>query len=130
MNCFKNKFFYLRKAGFTLLEVMFALSLVSISFLILINSFSLVAKSYTRAANYTKAMFLLKKKLYSLKTQEFSSDDREGIFNAPFERFNWRLNKEAASLQDLTKIALSVYWTEEAKTRELEIITYLDKQSQ
>ena len=115
-----------RNKSFTLLEAVFVLTIVSISLLTLIKSFSLIAQADSTIKDYTQAMFLLKSKLCELKIKGFGNSRKEGRFNTPFDKFYWHLNREDLSA-DTAKVDLSVFWGRGSRERKLKIFTCLGK---
>ncbi|MDO8493757.1 MAG: prepilin-type N-terminal cleavage/methylation domain-containing protein [Deltaproteobacteria bacterium] len=85
--------------GFSLLEVMVAVAILSISFMALINFQSQTTFRIVRAENITKATFLAREKMADqilnlekeMQQQRVFPEDREenGQFEEPYERFSW-----------------------------------------
>ena len=122
---FRNKLL----RGYTLLEIMLALSIISIALLTIIHSFSLIARSKAAAINYTKASLLLEAKLHDLKTNGFNQRSRQGVFNSPFERFSWQADSEIIPAGGLRRVLLVISWREGEQDKELQIVTYLRQKS-
>jgi prepilin-type N-terminal cleavage/methylation domain-containing protein len=118
------------RLGFTLLEVILAVSIISIALTIIINSFSLIARSKVTTSNYTKAVFLLEEALHNLKTKGFSKYSQEGTFKSPFEQYSWYMESEAVTAGELRRVLLAIFWKERNQKKELKIITYLRQESQ
>lgn len=111
--------------GFTLLEVMLAVSIASVALIAVINSFSLIVRAKTATSNYTKALFLLEEKIFDLREYGFQEDNREGNFEAPNQRFFWDLSSEVISSVGLRKVEVTIFWQEANRKKELRVLTYL-----
>ncbi|MCP4650985.1 MAG: type II secretion system protein [PVC group bacterium] len=117
----------MKRSGFTLLELMLALSIVSISLVVVINSFSIIVRAKTSVANHTKAMFLAEQKLFDLKIEKKEERKTEGIFDAPLDNFHWLVETESALFEGLEKISLSVSWKEHNHNKKIRTTTYLKR---
>jgi general secretion pathway protein I len=85
-------------AGFTLLEVMIAVSLIAIAVVTLFGSQSQSVSLVTVAKFDTMASLLAQRKLTELSLQEFASiNDGEGDFGEDFPGFSWKMKVEELS---------------------------------
>ena len=85
-------------AGFTLLEVMIAVSLIAIAVVTLFGSQSQSVSLVTVSKFDTMASLLAQRKLTELSLQEFASiNDGEGDFGEDFPGFSWKMQVEELS---------------------------------
>jgi len=101
-----------RAAGFTLLEIILSLVIISSALLVSIRSFSLAVRAKTSIVNYEKAMFLADKKIFDTTAQGVSGSRETGGFEPPFEMFSWRISSAAVSREEDTPVECSISWTE------------------
>ncbi len=113
--------------GFTLLEVMLSLSIISISLMVIIHSFSLAISVKNSVNNYSKAIFLSEKKLSEIKLSGSDKMENNGKFLEPFERFNWQIKADRTNFSDLAKIDLIIEWTQQGKLKNFQVSTIMEK---
>jgi len=116
--------------GFSLLEVVVALMIMSGGFLAVLNLFSGSVRSVDFSGQYLKAVTLAKSKMNELEIQNFVIDDNSGSFKNE-ENYRWEiavsaydsdLNNADSNIQ-LQKILLKVSWNDDGHTRNLELAT-------
>ncbi|MBU1044170.1 MAG: prepilin-type N-terminal cleavage/methylation domain-containing protein [Candidatus Omnitrophica bacterium] len=115
------------KKGFTLLEVMLALSIISISLVVIINSFSQAIAVKSAVSNYTKAMFLSQKKLFEININNLSTVEKQGKFIQPFEQFNWQINSDSTNFSELAKVDLTIEWNQQGKSKNIQVSAIMEK---
>lgn len=108
------------KGGFTLLEVMIAVSIIAIAFASLFGSQSRSLSYATETLFNTKAPMLAALKLAELKAGVISTADSGGDFGEDFPGYQWEMSSESGGLGDvdflgelsasIQKISLSVTW--------------------
>lgn len=119
------------RKGFTLIEILVALSILGIGLAIVLQLFSGGLRSAKISEEYTKALWYGKAKMEEmLATKELTEGETEGRFDS---QYSWRaevekanpslgLREEEASLPvDLYRIVLRVTWASGAGQRRLEI---------
>jgi len=111
--------------GFTLLEVILTVSILSIALIVVIQSFSLILRSQKSLSNYTKAMFLIEKKLFDLQIDGIEKTKRTGDFKSPYDDFSWQLKITSTESSSLNKTFLSIFWQEQNNRKQIEIATYI-----
>lgn len=88
----------LGSAGFTLLEVMIAVSLIAIAVVTLFGSQSQSVSLVTVSKFDTMASLLAQRKLTELSLQEFASvNNGEGDFGEDFPGFTWKMKVDELS---------------------------------
>lgn len=110
----------LRRKGFTLLEVMFSVAIVSVATVTVINSFSFIARSKKSASDYTKAILLLQEKMADFQAGILKEDVKNGKFDSPFEEFSWDV-RYAPLPGSLKKSYLVVSWKERGRKKQLAV---------
>ena len=114
-----------RQKGFVLLELILALSIVSMSLLVLMQAFSLIAYSQNAVLSHTQAYYLLHKKIHELRLEDRSVLSREDTFEPPFERYRWKAERDPGVGQDIRKVNLTVLWESEKGTNKISVLTFL-----
>jgi len=114
-----------RQKGFVLLELILALSIVSMSLLVLMQAFSLIAYSQNAVLSHTQAYYLLHKKIHELRSEDQSVLSREDKFEPPFERYRWKAEIDPEAWKDIRKVGLTVFWESEKGTNEISAVTFL-----
>lgn len=108
--------------GFTLLEVMVAVSILAIAFAALFGSQSRSLSYATETLFNTHAPMLASLKLAELESGVITPGESSGEFGEDFPGYSWELSVEDATLADLgflidqdvslQKILLTVSWSE------------------
>lgn len=115
------------KAGFTLLEVILSLSIISVSLMVIIYSFSQAIAAKATISNYTKAMFLSQQKLFDLRSSNLRTGESQGQFLAPFEQFRWQIKTDRTNFSDLAKVDLLIEWQQQGKAKNIQVSTIMEK---
>ncbi|MFH1062883.1 MAG: type II secretion system protein [Candidatus Omnitrophota bacterium] len=113
--------------GFTLLEVMLSLAIISISLMVIIYSFSQAITAKAAVSNYTKAMFLSQKKLFDLSFSNLRTVENQGQFLEPFEQFKWQIKTDRTNFSNLAKVDLIIEWQQQGKSKNLQVSTLMEK---
>jgi len=116
--------------GFTLIETLVAMSILSISLVIILQLFSGGLKSSRLSDNYTRAIFYAREKMEEILLDDnFTDRAMEGEFNDDFE---WKVQTlrlepaqegEARLPVDIFSIKVNVNWHEGSKEKHFEIST-------
>ena len=91
------------KKGFTLIELIVGIAVISISFLALITVFTTVVPRNIDVEGLTKATFLAEGKMEEILVQPFGSitDEAGTSFPAPFEKQKYAVEVHHVSADDL-----------------------------
>ncbi len=116
--------------GFSLLEVIVALAIMAIGYTTVFNLFSSSVKSVGMSDQYMRAARLANSKLSEMEMMDYEADNLSGTFKSA-ENFQWSLDIEPydSPLNDpdkninLSKVTLTVYWGENEKRRNVELVT-------
>ncbi len=119
----------MNQKGFTLLEVMLALSIISAALVGLISAYSLIDQSRLSASLHARALLLQDQKLHEILRQDNFSRLSEGQFDPPFEHFEWQAVQEAESKVGFKRVRLTISWMARQAKKELTISTYVRKKN-
>ena len=111
--------------GFTLLEIMVALAILSITFLVLFNLRNLDIDRTAHTARLTTAALLGQERLTAF---ELSRPSEIGEWTGTFpshEEFAWRAQVAPTPWDFVRQVKLSVFWREGGRQEEVEFSTYV-----
>ena len=116
--------------GFTLIETLVAMSILSISLVVILQLFSAGLKSSKLSDNYTRAIFHAREKMEEILLDDnFTDREMEGEFSDGFEwkvqtlRLEPAQEEEAKLPVDIFSIKVNVNWHEGSKEKHFEIST-------
>ena len=115
--------------GFSLLEVMIALAIVSIALVSLLALGNRSIGVHERLQRITQATLLAQHKMAETESssqngqQEFN--DEEGIFNEPFGIYRWRLEYSGTPLPSVQMVTVTVSWGDEDKNELVSIDSFV-----
>ena len=122
-HCHKNK------RGFTLIEVVVALTIASIAFPALLKAFSEGVKSYSLIENKTTAYYLLRLKMGQLEMAGYPDvGSTEGDFGTD-SRFKWSTEIIDTDTDGLREVTVVITWEERGKEKSLQLTTYMSDRS-
>ena len=111
--------------GFTLLEVVVALSIAAIAFPALLKAFSEGIKNYSLIENKTTAYYLLKLKMGQVEMAGYPDvGNEEGDFGTD-SRFRWATDIADSDTDGLREITVIITWDERGKEKTLQLSTYM-----
>lgn len=119
---------YLKKnnSGFTLLEVMVALLIIAISFIVLLHSRnqSVIAADYAR--HTTIATLLASEKMSGIEHEE-SLDTGEDTGNSieEYPEYTWRTTVSDTAYEHVKEVRVVVSWGEGRSQRSVELVNYV-----
>lgn len=122
------------KIGFLLLEVMVAISLLSVGLVLVLRTFSTSLQTLRTSQNYTQAVLRLEEKVWELeeKAREFEilPAERDGTFGDEDEKFKWEL--QTTKLEDIVlhEATLLVRWQEGRRGKSVSLVTYLENKEE
>ena len=116
------------KNGFTLIEIVVTLAILTLALPALLRSFTEAAKGQALAENRTTALYLLKFRLAAIEAEGYPDiGEEEGEFGED-SRFRWHSNVqdvESEEIEGLRLITVTVTWQERGKERLISTSTYL-----
>ena len=111
--------------GFTLLEIVVALTIASIALPVLLRAFSEGTKKHSLIENKTTALYLLKLKMSEIEMLgelEVGSEEDEFGSNS---RFQWTSDIAESDTEGLYEVTVAVSWQERGQDKSVELTTYL-----
>lgn len=116
----------LDQKGFTLLEIIVALAILSLGFLAAVQLFSGGLRMVTYSDSYVTGAVLAHNKFSELELMDFKTDILEGRFENQ-KGYRWELEVEpyesdleiASGSSNLKKVSLRVYWSDEDREKEI-----------
>lgn len=116
--------------GFTLLEVMIALSIVGIAMVVMLGLAQRSILVNSRLQQMTRATLLAKQKMAEIENGiSFGLDQNKGDFTEPNQAFSWRKVTTPTPITGIAQIDLSVLWGDE-RDNELVTLTSFIKEGQ
>ena len=133
MNFLNNLISFFRRSvddrnGFTLIEIIVTLAILSLALPTLLRSFTEAAKGQALAENRTTALYLLKFRLAAIEVEGYPDiGEEDGEFGED-SRFRWHSDVqdvESEEIEGLRLVTVSVTWQERGKERLISTSTYL-----
>ncbi len=112
--------------GFTLLEVMVALTIVSITLIAVLGLTQRNILINEKLQQMTRATFLAKQKMAEIENSiQQSLDQNQGTFEEPNQDFRWRAVYTPTQISGIEQIDLSVLWGEEKKNELVTLTSFM-----
>ncbi len=105
-----------KSAGFTLLEIMIALAIISIALTALLSLGNRTITVHDRLQKITQATLLAQHKMSELETTSTSTvtgSDESGVFDEPNNAFTWRVDYSDTPLPSIRMVSVTVSWGDE-----------------
>ena len=117
------------QGGFSLLEVVVALSIAAIVLPVLIRAFSLGTRNQALIENRTTALYLLKLRMSEIEMLgELETGTEEGEFGTN-SRFSWSSDIAESNTEGLYQVTVTVFWQERGREKSVELSTYIADKS-
>lgn len=118
----------MKSFGFTLLEVMIALAILSLVAVAFLRSQAGSFRLIDEAGYISLATLLAKEKMAELEGKGFSEPGRSsGEGEEGFQDFKWEKIVSATEVWNVQKVQIKVLWKEGDNERTLELVTYMTK---
>lgn len=118
----------MRSLGFTLLEVMIAMAILSIVAVAFLRSQAGSVRLIDEARYISLATLLAKEKMAELESKGFSEPGKSaGEGEEGFQGFKWEKKVSATEVWNVQKVEIKIWWKEGNGGRSLELVTYLTK---
>jgi len=118
-----------RKDGFTLLEIMIALAIVSIALVTLLSLGNRSIRVNGRLQKITRATLLAQDKMTEVEVLSQSGgksmDNEQGVFDKPFDGFRWRTTFTDTPLPSIKQITVTVLWGDEDRNQKVDITSFV-----
>ncbi len=114
--------------GFSLLEVMIALAIVSIALVSLLSLGNRSISVHDRLQRITQATLLAQHKMAETETAGTSKQagqEMTGIFDEPFDLYRWRLDYADTPLPSVTMVTVTVAWGDEENNEAVSIDSFV-----
>ena len=111
--------------GFTLLEVVVALTVAAISLPVLLQSFSEGTKKQAAIENKTTAMYLLRLRMSEIEMQDVLETGTDSGEFGTNSRFAWESEIAETDEDGLYSITVTVSWRERGHDKKVELTAYL-----
>ena len=115
-----------KQGGFTLLEVMVALLIIAISFIVLLHSRnqSVIAADYAR--HTTIATFMASEKMGEMEQEGIRETGEDtGNFGEDHPGFIWRTIISDTAYEHIKEVRVEVLWGEGKSQRSVELVNYV-----
>ena len=116
------------KKGFTLIEIVVTLAILSLALPTLLRSFAEAAKGQALAENRTTALYLLKFRMAAVEAEGYPDIGEENGEFGENSRFRWHSDVQDVELDEiegLRLVTVTVTWQERGKERLISTSTYL-----
>lgn len=111
--------------GFTLLEIVVALTIAAISLPVILQAFSRGAKAHSLIENKTTAFYLLRLRMAEIEMLgNLEPGSEEGEFGTD-SRFTWSSEVAEADTEGLYEIIVIVNWEERGREKSIQMVTYI-----
>ncbi len=104
---------------------MIALAIMATSLLALLSLANRSIGVQDRLQNTTRATLLAQQKMAELETADQLPLETEGVFEAPFERYRWRLEFEQTPLASALQVKVVVAWGDEQRNQAVDLTSFL-----
>ncbi len=115
--------------GFTLLEVIIAVAIVSISLVTLLGLSNRSLQVHHKLRNTTTATLLAQQTMNQLELESQQSNlsftQNNGRFEEPFEEFSWTTRYEDTLVDAIKMVIVSVDWGSEKNSDTVELTSFL-----
>ena len=123
------KHYHRNRRGFTLIEVVVALTIASLAFPALLKAFSQGVNSYSVVENKTTAYYLLRLKMGQMEMTGYPETGRtDGDFGND-SRFKWATEVADTDTDGLREVTVSITWEEKGQEKSLQLVTYMSDRS-
>lgn len=115
--------------GFSLLEVMIALAIVAIALVSLLglsNRSILVQDKIQRLTQATLlAQQLMSEEELNVEGKRLNWDDREDVFEEPFETFRWEISYQETLISRVKQVTVTVIWGDPDRNEQVQLVSFL-----
>ena len=116
------------RAGFLLLETLFAVLILTTGLTLVIRSFGTSLNALRISNDYTRAMLLMEEKMWDLESKgSIDPGTSYGEFSSDGGRFQWAVSATALGEHHLCEVKVTVFWKNKGQQRDLSLVTYLKR---
>jgi len=115
--------------GFTLLEIVVALTIAAVALPALLRVFSQGTRNHSLIENRTTALYLLKLRMSEIEMLgDLTVGSEEGEFGTD-SRFGWISEVAETDIEGLYEVTVTVHWQERGQEKSVELTTYMADRS-
>jgi general secretion pathway protein I len=115
--------------GFTLLEIVVALTIAAMALPALLRAFSQGTRTHSLIENRTTALYLLKLRMSEMEMLGYlEAGSEEGEFGTD-SRFGWISEVAETDIEGLYEVTVTVHWQERGQEKSVELTTYMADRS-
>lgn len=115
--------------GFTLLEIMVALAIISVALVALLALGNRSIATHARLQQLTQATLLAQQKLATAEVDarlgRLEQLRQEGVFPEPYAAYRWRLEFADTPLPTIRTVTVTVAWGEEDSNEFVDLTSFL-----
>lgn len=118
--------------GFSLLEVMIALAIVSIALVTLLGLSNRTILVQAQVQQLTRGTLLAQQLMSEQELRppaEQSWEAQEDVFAAPFEDFRWQISYQDTLIDRVKQITVTVLWGDADKNEMVELVSFLSQET-
>lgn len=118
--------------GFSLLEVMIALAIVSIALVTLLGLSNRTILIQERVQKLTRATLLAQQLMSEQELRpasQISWEEQEDVFEAPFEEFRWQISYQDTLISKVKQITVTVLWGAAEQNEKIELVSFVPQES-
>ncbi len=116
--------------GFSLLEVMIALAIVSIALVTLLGLSNRTILVQDRVQKLTRATLLAQQLMNERELKapaQQNWDPQDDSFEPPFEEFRWQISYQDTLLTQVKQVTVTVLWGAAEKNEMVELVSFLPR---
>ena len=115
-------------AGFTLLEVMMTLAIISIAFVAILRSLGMSVDLSYESKNISLATLLAQGKMAEIEVAGFPEvEEVSEEFGDEYPGFRWEKSISEIGVDGLRKVVVRVFWQESENANNVELITLISQ---
>lgn len=114
------------KKGFTLIEIMVALSVLSISLVVLLGLRNRGISLAEKSRHIIEATLLARQKVTEISSEGFASlGEEKGDFGEESPQYTWRQTVIQTPFQEVRELLIQIIWKENNREDTVDVTTYL-----
>ncbi len=119
------------KRGFTLIEIMMAVAILSFGLVLVLQSFATALEGLKGARRVSAASSLLEEKMEELKEKAreengMAEGPLSGEFDKEYKGYKWDASVKPGPAAELNELELTISWMDDRTSESLSAATYVD----
>jgi general secretion pathway protein I len=118
-----------KRSGFTLLEIMIALAIVSIAMISLLALANRSIGVHDRLQRITSATLLAQQKMaeteLNARKGATAGADVQGVFNDPYSAYRWQIAYADTPLPSVRMVTVTVLWGDEERNELVDLTSFI-----